>query len=201
MRAKTFFEVFCENIKNIDFNNLPSEKLVSKFDKLFSNEDYQEIFYENYRRALFSASKKIGPRILAIITAKLINEEREATEYEERFCLLAEIMNDKYFRSFKKDFEEKFLAAASDDANKTNKLFLHTELVSSLTTGLNSSKKPIYMMTLINFGIVEESIISTQIPSRGGAGPQMNHNMTSHHYTIDEGYKHLIDLIDFSTFY
>ena len=48
--------------------------------KLLSDETGKEILFDSYKRVSLSASKELGPRIIALLTLKLLKENRFANE-------------------------------------------------------------------------------------------------------------------------
>lgn len=98
-RAKKFLDTFYNEISLLmDCNN--SKKLNTIIDSILQDETRSEVLFEAYRRVSLSRSKNIGPRIIAVITAQIIHEERFAKDSEEVILSAAESLNDDELRSF-----------------------------------------------------------------------------------------------------
>lgn len=78
----------------LDFQN--------RLESIFSNEKAKDILFESYRKTVFSRSKEIGPKIIGVLTAMIINEKRETTDVDENIFDAAEILNDNELIEFSK---------------------------------------------------------------------------------------------------
>ncbi len=110
-RAEKFLKTFYSEISLL-LNSTDTEKLNSTLDLILQNEDRSEMLFEAYRRVSLSRSKNIGPRIIAVITAKIIHEARLATIAEEIILSAAEALND--------DELIDFAGLVSEHKDKTN---------------------------------------------------------------------------------
>jgi hypothetical protein len=94
-RAEAFFETFVERLSSIDSSNLNLKEIGPLLEELLDDEQKSEIMFEAYRTVCLSASASLGPRIIAVITARLIGEERKASPGEERMLMVAESFGDQ----------------------------------------------------------------------------------------------------------
>jgi hypothetical protein len=94
-RAEAFFETFVERLSFIDACNGPLKEIEPLLLELLENEQNSEIMFEAYRTVCLSASASLGPRIIAVITARLIGEGRKALPEEERMLMVAESFGDQ----------------------------------------------------------------------------------------------------------
>lgn len=93
-RALSFLEQFVQLVENENITGIESKDLDQKLKKILEGEVSSELLFESYRKVCLSASKDLGPKIIALLTAKLIFEERHASNEEESFFRLAENLND-----------------------------------------------------------------------------------------------------------
>lgn len=99
-RLESFVDQLCralqmeadERYLSVDLNDL----LVALND----DELLQETLFEAYRKVSLSASRDIGPRVIALVTAPVLRERRSFTELEESVIAAAESMNDRELSRF-----------------------------------------------------------------------------------------------------
>lgn len=99
-RAEAFFETFVERLVAAEKAKQPIGDLGPMLAEMLDDEAKSEAMFDAYRRVSMSASKDLGPRIIAVITARLISQERQATPQEERLFMAAETLNDAEFSEF-----------------------------------------------------------------------------------------------------
>lgn len=114
-RAKQFFQAF---VLGLAEGGLSFEEINLKLDELLESDDRSEVVWEAYRSVCLAKSKNIGPRIIAILTAELILQGRQADTEEESMFGAAESLSDSEFMDFA-DYadEKKKLANDSDMAD------------------------------------------------------------------------------------
>ena len=98
-RSKVFFDQFCRAVYEDD-PKLSSQQLAELLDKIFEDKSSSELLFDAYRSVCLSRSKDIGPRIIAIVVAEAVCEERVLTDYEERILLAAENLSDDELSRF-----------------------------------------------------------------------------------------------------
>ncbi|MBN2588317.1 MAG: hypothetical protein JXA96_00525 [Sedimentisphaerales bacterium] len=96
-RAETFFKQFAAQVTEIDKKYGSFDSIEHVLTELLEDEHKSEVLFESYRRVCLSASVSLGPRIIALLTARLIAENRNATEEEERIFMAAESLSDSEF--------------------------------------------------------------------------------------------------------
>jgi hypothetical protein len=80
-----------------------------------------EVLFEAYRHVALSKSRELGPRIIALLTAALVNEGRHASEHEEAMFLAAENLSDDELLAFAV-FVDDECAKLSDSEGRENPL-------------------------------------------------------------------------------
>jgi hypothetical protein len=98
-RAEAFFESFIEELAANDDAGQPLSDIEPMLAEMLGDELKSEVLFDAYRRVSFSASPSLGPRIIAVLTARLIAGNRVAEPDEERMMLTAEVLNDQDFNS------------------------------------------------------------------------------------------------------
>lgn len=93
-RAEQFVATFCDNITTAS-----EGELNAKLDAILEDDVKSECLFDAYRRVALTASPVIGPRVIAVIMANVINENRRPNPDEERLLAVAERLSDE-------DFEE-----------------------------------------------------------------------------------------------
>lgn len=92
-RAEEFFYQFCREVgKEATDGN--SDKIDSMLQEMMEDDVKSEILFDAYRRVSLSRSKKIGPRIIGLITAKLVIAGETASDEEDNMLLAAENLSD-----------------------------------------------------------------------------------------------------------
>ncbi len=113
-RARNFFESFCQAIHEDQINGFDPAKVELMLDEILKDEAKSEILFDAYRMVCLARSKEIGPRIIACLTAKIIKENRIATDDEEIIFYAAESLNDSELAAFA-NFVEKYQISIKED--------------------------------------------------------------------------------------
>lgn len=111
-RAKEFVSTFCETIASGSESNIPE-----CLDELFKDDRNSELLFDAYRRVTLSASPVIGPRIIAVVTAKIVSENRQPLESEEQILQAAGSLADFDFEEAKEYFD-RFVSKMSRVGNR-----------------------------------------------------------------------------------
>jgi hypothetical protein len=98
-RAEAFFESFVEELAANNETGQPLSNMEPILSAMLGDELKSDVLFDAYRRVSFSASPFIGPRIIAVLTARLVADNRLAEANEERIMLAAEMLNDHDFAS------------------------------------------------------------------------------------------------------
>lgn len=93
-RAEVFFDQFCAEITGGEAYLTPNE-VEARLEQLFADEVRSEVMFDAYRRVTLSKSRDLGPRVIALLTAKIVAEQRYASEVEDAILLAAENLNDQ----------------------------------------------------------------------------------------------------------
>lgn len=93
-RAKRFFESFCHAVSK----ESPVETQ-EYLDGIFKDEVRSGILFDAYRAVCLSRSRNLGPRIIALLVARIVMRDGVPTEDEEMIFAAAEDMTDGEFTS------------------------------------------------------------------------------------------------------
>lgn len=93
-RAEIFFEAFVIHLQDTENSGRSISELEPLLAEMLDDDAKSEILFEAYRRVCLSASFSLGPRIIAVITARLIKQGRIASPQEERILMVAETFGD-----------------------------------------------------------------------------------------------------------
>lgn len=105
-RAEEFFQAFAKatadpNARTEDFRN--------RLNAIMENERDSETLFEAYRAVCLSRSKILGPRCIALLTARIVSENRVATPKEEQWGQAYEMLSDVEIGETFRYFSEQFL--------------------------------------------------------------------------------------------
>jgi hypothetical protein len=103
-RAEQFFEGFVETC-GIDMAS-ETDRSETVLDEILADEKKTEALFDAYRKVCFTQSKDLGPRIIGLLTGKLVHEGRVATYDEECVFSAAERLSDGEFLEFMKEYHE-----------------------------------------------------------------------------------------------
>lgn len=96
-RARQFFEAFCKAVAG---PATTEEQLKRQLDELLGDERRSEILFDAYRSVCLTRSKKIGPRVIALLTAELVANSEEADDSEVAMFAAAEELTDSELEEF-----------------------------------------------------------------------------------------------------
>lgn len=94
LRNKYFLDAFLEEVIKEQETSIEENSLDQIFRKIENSTDMLEMLYEISRQVALSRSKKLGPKIMGLLSAKLVYEERFANNTEELIFEVAEQLND-----------------------------------------------------------------------------------------------------------
>lgn len=98
-RAIEFYREFSRELLD---GGLNGANLESRLEELLSDEKNSEIVWEAYRLVSLSKSKTIGPRIIAVLVAQIVQRDGVASDEEEKLLQAAELLSDEEFFLFAK---------------------------------------------------------------------------------------------------
>jgi hypothetical protein len=113
-RAEQFFAAFVEALAAESAAHIESLEVDRMLDKILEDDTKTETLFDAYRRVCFTTSKDLGPRIIALLTGKLVMEGRVADEEEEKVFAAAETLGDGELLSFFKKYSECVQRASQD---------------------------------------------------------------------------------------
>ncbi len=89
-RAEEFVKTFCDAVTK----GCSEDEIKQKLDEIVNDDVKSAALFDAYRRVSLSASSTIGPRIIALVTARIVGESRNATSEEDRLMAVAELLTD-----------------------------------------------------------------------------------------------------------
>jgi hypothetical protein len=101
-RAEEFVRAFCAAVTD----GRDADDIQSRLDDMMADDVKSAALFDAYRRVSLSASPTLGPRIIALVTAKVIAESRNASPTEERIMAVSELLTDTEFVEAKNWYEK-----------------------------------------------------------------------------------------------
>ncbi|MBU9159749.1 hypothetical protein KTD28_34680 [Burkholderia gladioli] len=99
-RADKFYEAFLYEVAKQADSKFQSASLDDLLEKIGKRDTATSAIWDAYRHVCLSASKEIGPRVIGLLVAEIVQENRTADESEERLFQAAENLTDADFESF-----------------------------------------------------------------------------------------------------
>lgn len=97
-RAIEFYREFCRELLA---GSLSGQGLEDRLDEILSDSKNSEIVWEAYRLVSLSKSRSIGPRIIAVLVAQIVQRDGLANLEEELLLAAAELLSDDDFAQFR----------------------------------------------------------------------------------------------------
>lgn len=171
-RSKRYFQSFLKAVSDESANRGAPADLNRLLEKCELNSDITSVLFDAYRRVALSTSKDIGPRIIGIITAGIVLDERHANEYEERMLMAAETLSDVEFKGFHSAVQswEETLSKSGKDVVLNHdilRITVHTEQFDSSWPKQEANISPInlaeelglWALKMKNIGILWDSTV------------------------------------------
>jgi hypothetical protein len=98
-RAKEFFDELCAQVAALHEDGMTAS-LDHALNHILDDDLCSEVLFDAYRRVTLARSRTLGPRIIALLTAQLVNEQRYATDEEDAMLLAAENLTDEELFAF-----------------------------------------------------------------------------------------------------
>lgn len=119
-RSKKFIQAFFEAARE-EFGGGGTDDADKQLTKVMEDETASEMLFEYYRKAVLSASREFGPRIIGLLTARLVLDKRRATWAEAKVSAAAEQLDDGELGEVADDFRRlsQGLAGNTDDGSVT----------------------------------------------------------------------------------
>lgn len=92
-RSQRFIEALINAVR-LELDHDVSEDELNELLAKLANKTNSEAVFDSCRRACLSRSKEIGPRVIALLTAVLLSEERGPNDEEKMILDVAERLND-----------------------------------------------------------------------------------------------------------
>lgn len=105
LRAKVFFESLLKALSLNPPGQSGGEETLRKLDELLKSEVGKVVLYDACRRVSLCRSKFFGPRIIAILAARLLQEGRESNAKEDAIYAVAAELSDEDLLSFLAQYE------------------------------------------------------------------------------------------------
>lgn len=99
-RAHAYFRQLAQCMAGAESEEACPEKLATALDAVTRNSPASETVFEFYRRSVLSRTKEVGPRLMAMVAARVLAACRKPTDAEEEIAELAEICTDEDFSEF-----------------------------------------------------------------------------------------------------
>jgi hypothetical protein len=89
-RAEQFVNTFCGLVTS----DKSDDEIELYLTSIIEDEKKSEALFDAYRRVALSASPTLGPRIVALVTARIVGADRQPTAEEDKILSAAEKMTD-----------------------------------------------------------------------------------------------------------
>lgn len=99
-RAAKFYEGFVKAFSEEAREGRDPQTVDQLLQEILADEKRTEVLFDAYRSVTFARSKTIGPRIIGLLTAAIVIEDRSATEDEELIFAAAEELSDADLQAF-----------------------------------------------------------------------------------------------------
>jgi len=99
-RAREYFRKLAEVLAPEPHQTLSEDAISKALDRVAEHHTARETAFEFYRQAVLSRSKELGPRILAILAAGVIRDNRTPTAAEQQLADVAETCTDDELTQF-----------------------------------------------------------------------------------------------------
>lgn len=96
-RANKFLDTFVDEVRKEKDVKLDSADLNDMLRSVASSDHQTSALFDAYRKVALSASKDIGPMVIGLLTARIVLDDRQASEVEEMVFQGAEVLNDRDF--------------------------------------------------------------------------------------------------------
>jgi hypothetical protein len=177
-RAQVFVRSFVEAVAG----DSPADPATvsARLEELSKSETFREALFMAYRRVALSASKDTGPRFIALLTARLIRDQRPPTEVEERLLNAAETLSDTDFHELVQFLEATEIAKSKSSEGRGEVeehagwiwRRLHTEVEDSnwprgevdLSAVNFAEELGIWALKLRNAGLVMDRVVLRHVP-------------------------------------
>ncbi|MBB5356856.1 hypothetical protein HDE76_000038 [Rhodanobacter sp. ANJX3] len=210
-RSHRFVDALVDAIRDERDHELSEDELNHSLSELVKKDNNSEALFEAYRRVCFARSRDIGPRMIGILTATLILEERRPTKIEDAILDVSENLNDDELREVVETVK-RWSAIALSGGEGARHLEGQLQYVAHQSTvvskdGQTSDTGSMLIDTLGSwgeklrtYGLLFERVQERVIKKEGQvslSATQFGPDRTiAHSIIFREGYQNLVDLID-----
>lgn len=120
-RGHAFFHKLAEVLAGQVDGQVSPEAVGAALDRVMADDPARETVYEFYRKSVLSRSRETGPRLLALLAARLVQERRIATEAENEVAEVAETCTDDDLKHFLAYFARIMGGEGLTDAERVRK--------------------------------------------------------------------------------
>lgn len=99
-RAHAYFHQLADALTSKTNATESAEAIDAALDRVLKRDSARETVFEFYRQSVLSRSKELGPRLLALLAARLIGEDRKPTLAEQQVAEIAEACTDDDLAQF-----------------------------------------------------------------------------------------------------
>jgi hypothetical protein len=99
-RAHAYFHQLAEALATETGESDNAEAINAALDRVMKRDSARETVFEFYRQSVLSRSKEVGPRLLALLAARLVGEDRKPTAAEQQVAEIAEACTDDDLAQF-----------------------------------------------------------------------------------------------------
>lgn len=178
-RAEEFFRAFAKATAD---PKSATNDFRERLNSMMENERDSETLFEAYRAVCLSRSKTLGPRCIALLTARIVSEKRAATPKEEQWGQAYEMLSDVELGEIWRYYTEKFRLARNSDAEHILKDGLLTIIwyTDSIAQGTEIIQSPLNLFDVLGswgpkiqqLGMIETVASQTVFkPRKGSANP------------------------------
>lgn len=93
-RAHSYFRKLTETLAAEAGAVVGAETISAALNRVMERDSARETVYEFYRQSVLSRSKEVGPRLLALLAARLVGQDRKPTVAEQQVAEIAEACTD-----------------------------------------------------------------------------------------------------------
>lgn len=104
-RAEAFFKSFIDEVE-LSLNGMGSNRVHDYLDAMLNDSEKSELLFDAYRRVSFSTAKTLGPRIIGLLTARLLLKNGKAGWAEDKVFTAAESLSDPELLEFAGEFRD-----------------------------------------------------------------------------------------------
>lgn len=118
-RAERFFDGFVMVLAAEITDEIELKEVEDMLDEILNDDAKSEVLYDAYRRVCFSKSKDLVPKIIGLLTGRLLIESRSTNSDEEKVFRASELLTDGEFAEFHSSSDDYTKRAQNESDNKS----------------------------------------------------------------------------------